>query len=104
PLWAPPAYARPCRDHDVAADDRAAQRADPGPGPAAGPDGRGGVARPLPPDGDAGVGVAVVLVGDVHVRAGENVIADHDRVMGDDMAAPADEAPVADPQDRRLAQ
>src|SRR4029077_5109493 len=66
--------------------------------PRTGADADRGVDRPLPPDRDVGVGVAVVLVRDVDVRAGEDVIADVDGLMRDDMAPPADDAPVADPQ------
>ena len=55
-------------------------------------------------DRDVRVGVAVVLVGDVDVRAGEHVVPDHQRVMRDDVAAPADHAAVPDPQHRHRAE
>src|SRR6185312_10044601 len=62
------------RDDDVAADARAGQHHRAGADPAARADADGGVLRQLPADGDVRVGVAVVLVGDVDVRAGEHVI------------------------------
>src|SRR5262249_51029947 len=43
--------------------------------------------------------VAVVLVGDVDAMAGPDVVADLDRQVPDDPAAPADEAAIADPHD-----
>jgi hypothetical protein len=43
----------------------------------------------------------MILVGDVDVRPGEHVVADDERVMRDDMTAPADHAPVADLEYRR---
>lgn len=53
----------------------------------------------LDADGQVGVGVAVVLVGDVRVRGDEDVVADRDGLMGDDVAAPSDQAARADPED-----
>ena len=62
------------------------------------------VDRPLPADGHVGVGVAVVLVGDVDVRPGEDVVADLNRVVRNDMAAAPDHAPVADSEHRNGAE
>src|SRR5215472_14766912 len=88
------------RDDHVPADLRPWQDdyAGPEPGPRADP--HGGVYRPLPPDRQVRIGVAVVLVRDVDVGPGVDVVADVDRVVRDDVAAPADHAPVADPQHR----
>src|SRR5215467_13828585 len=99
-----PAYHRTGRDHHIPADYGARQDDHPGTQPASGTDRNGRVGWPLAADGQVGVGVTVVLVGDVHIRAGVDVIADRDRVVGDDMAAPADDTPVTDPQQRHLAQ
>ena len=63
-----------------------------------------GVARPLAPDRHLGIAVAVVLVGDVDIRAGENIVTDQDRVVRDDVAAAPDHAAVAHPQHRAVAQ
>jgi hypothetical protein len=57
----------------------------------------GDVVGPLGVDDLVGIGVAVVLVGDVHVWPGMDVIADVDLKVSDDVAVPSDHAPVADP-------
>ena len=72
--------------------------------PAARADRYRGVARPLAPDRHLRIGIAVVLVSDVDIRAGEDVSADHDRLMRHDVAAAPDHAPVADPQQRAFPQ
>src|SRR5260370_1343533 len=69
-----------------------------------GAEGGGGVQGHLPADRDVRIGVAVVLVGDVDVRAGEHVVLDHQRVVRHDVAAPADHAAVPDPQHRHRAE
>ncbi len=51
-------------------------------------------------DRHVGVGVHVVLVGDVAVRARHDVVADHHRPVGDDVAGPTDRAAGADAQHR----
>ena len=56
--------------------------------------------RPLGVDDLVGVLVAVVLVGDVDVGTGVDVVADLDLEVTDDVAAPADHAPVADAHHR----
>ncbi len=60
------------------------------------PDADRAVDRELAADRGVRVLVAVVLVGDVDVRAGPDVIADRHRLVRHDVAAPADHAPVAD--------
>jgi len=47
-----------------------------------------------------GVLIPVVLVGDVHVGTGVDVVPDLHVEVADDMAPPADHAPVADADDR----
>src|SRR5689334_19269693 len=68
-----PAHHRTGRDHHVPADYGARQDDHPGTQPASGADRNGRVAWPLAADGQVRVGVAVVLIGDVHVRAGVDV-------------------------------
>ena len=51
-------------------------------------------------DRRVGIGVDVVLVGDVAARAGDHVVAEDDRTVGDEVGAAADEAAVADAQHR----
>ena len=92
------------RDHHVAADARARQHDRASPEPAARADADGGVHRHLPADRDVRVRVPVVLVGDVDVRAGEHVVPDHQRVVRDDVTAPADHATVPDLQHRHQAE
>jgi hypothetical protein len=84
------------RDHHVAADVRAGQDDRPRAQPGAGPDADRAVGGSLVPDRGAGILVAVVLVGDVDVRAGPHVVFQGDRLVRDDVAAPADHAAVAD--------
>ena len=82
----------------MATDAGARQHDRPGAQPAAGPDLHRGVVRHLPPDGLVQVLVAVVLVGDVDVRAGEHVVPDDQRLVGHEVTAPADHAAVPDAQ------
>ena len=58
------------------------------------------IGRPLLVHHAVGVLVAVVLVGDVHIRPGVDVVTHLDLKMSDDVAPPADHAAVADPDDR----
>ena len=58
--------------------------------------------RELLTDRQRRVFVTVVGVGDVHVVAGEHVVADLHRVMGDDAAALADQHAVTDGDHRRV--
>ena len=90
--------------HHVPPDAGAGKHDDTSAEPAPGSDRNRTVAGPLPPDRRVRVGVPMVLVGDVHIWAGEHIVADHDRVMRHDVAAAADDAPVADPQQRVLPQ
>ena len=48
------------------------------------------VGRPLLANGDGGVGVHVILVGDVAAWSGHHIVADHDRPVGHHVATPAD--------------
>jgi hypothetical protein len=81
---------------------QAASRKDhhPGTQPAAGADADRVVTRPLEVDGFVGVLVAVVLVGDVHVGTGVDVVADVDLEVADDVAAASDHAAIADTHHR----
>ena len=58
------------------------------------------VVRPLGMDHLVRILVTMVLVGDVDVRAGVDVITDLELKMADDVATPTDHASVADPDDR----
>ena len=60
--------------------------------------------RQLPAYRDIRVGVPVVLIGDVDVRSGEDVIPDDERMVRHDMTAPADHAPVPDQEHRGRAE
>ena len=60
----------------------------------------GGLGRPLAPDRLDRVLVGVVLVRDVDVGTGLDVVADHDLPVADDVRAPPDEAAAADGDDR----
>ncbi len=87
-------------DHHVAAEGGPREDHDPGPDPAPVADPDRDVVRPLRVHDLVGVLVAMVLVGDVDVRAGVDVVADLDREVTHDVAAPADHAAVADPDHR----
>src|SRR5215469_7527171 len=100
PVRHPATDHRACGDHHVPPDARAGKHDGPRAEPASRADGHRRVARPLPPDRQLGIGVAVVLVGDVDVRAGVDVIPDHNGAVGDDVAAPADNAAVTDAKHR----
>ena len=67
-----------------------------GPEPAARADADRRLGRPLAPDGLDRVLVGVVLVRDVDVGPGLDVVADHDLPVAHDVRAPADEAAAAD--------
>ncbi len=82
--------------HDVLADLRARQDDDVGPQPAARTDAHRRLGRPLPPDRLDRVLVGVVLVGDVDVGPGLDVVTDLDRPVADDVRPPADDAAAAD--------
>ena len=84
----------------VAAEPRAGQHDRPGAEPRPVADHDRVVGGPLLPDRHVGVGVHVVLVGDVAVRPGDDVVADGHRAMGDDVAGPPDRAAIADAQHR----
>jgi acetyltransferase-like isoleucine patch superfamily enzyme len=60
----------------------------------------GALGHDLARDGQVEVFVAVVLVGDVHVVAGPDVVADLDALVADDADALAERTPVADRDDR----
>jgi len=93
------AHDRTCGDHGVVADPRARQHHDVRTEPAAGSDVHLRLDRPLAPDRRRHVLVGVVLVGDVHVRARVDAIADVDAEMADDVAPPPDRAVRADRDD-----
>ncbi len=68
--------------------------------PAARPDANRRLGRPLAPDGHDRVLVGVVLVGDVDVGTGLDVVTDDDLPVPHDVRSPADEATAADRHDR----
>ena len=86
--------------HDVPAQLGARQDDDAGTEPAPGPDVHRHVGRPLGVHHLVGVLIAVVLVGDVHVRSGVHVVTDLQVEMTDDVTAAADHAAVTDPHHR----
>ena len=87
-----PAHDRSGADDGVAAEVGPWQHDGSGAEPRAVADHDGVIGRPLLPDRHLRVGVHVVLVGDVAVRARHDVVADHDRTVGDDVARPTDRA------------
>ena len=54
---------------------------------------------PLPTNGFVGVGVGVVLIGDVDVGAGLDIVTEFDRPVPDDVAPSSDDAPLPDGHD-----
>ena len=90
------------RDHHVLADARAGQHDRAVPEPAATADRDRLVLPHLRPDRQVEILVAVVLVGDVHVVTGPDVVADLDAFVADDPDPLAERAPVAD-RDHRIA-
>src|SRR4029077_9232604 len=90
------------RDNHVPADAGARQDDRPRAQPRARADADRAVDRELAADRDVRVFIAVVLVGYVDVRAGPHVVPERYRLVRDDVAAPADHAPVADGQDGQL--
>ena len=73
------------RHHDVLADLRTREDHGIRTEPAARSDAHGSLAGPLAPDGLDRVLVGVVLVGDVDVRSGLDVVTDHDLPVTDDV-------------------
>ena len=71
-----------------------------GPEPAPRSDAHARLGGPLSPDGFDRVLVGVVLVGDVHVGPGLDVIADFDRPVPDDVRPAADHTAAPDPHHR----
>ncbi len=69
--------------------------------PAAGADADRGLGDPLLSDGKVDVVVAMVVVGDVHVGSGGDVVLDDDAQATVDRASPPDVAPIADGDDGR---
>jgi hypothetical protein len=84
------------RDHHVAADPGARQDDRARAKPRARADADRAVHRELAADRGVRVLVAVVLVGDVDVRAGPDVVADRHVLVRHDVTTPADHAAVAD--------
>jgi hypothetical protein len=87
-------------DDRVPAEFCAREDDDPGTEPAPVADVNRDIGRPLGVDHGIGIGVAVVLVGDVDVRAGVDVVSDLEVEVSDDVAAAADHASVTDPHHR----
>ena len=90
------AHHRARRHHDVLADPRPGQDDGVGAEPAARADVDRRLGRPLPPDRFDRIEVGVVLVGDVDVRAGLDVVADDDLPVADDVRTAPDDAAAPD--------
>ena len=91
---------RPRPHHDVPPEHRAGEDDHTGSQPTAAADQDRDVVRPLGVHHLVRVEVAVILVGDVHVRSGVDVVPDLHLEMADDVTPPPDHAPVADADHR----
>ena len=95
-----PRTTAPGGHHDVLADLRPRQDDRVGAEPAARADANRGFGRPLAPYRLDRVLVGMVLIRDVDVRPGLDVVADHDLPVADDVRAATDQAAAADGDDR----
>jgi hypothetical protein len=86
--------------HDVPSEHGPWQDDHAGPQPTSAADQDRDVVWPLGVDHLVRIEVAVILVGDVHVRPGVDVVTDLNLEMADDVAATPDHAPVADAHNR----